>query len=78
MASWSNKLIYADSVGVLETVAEHLRSADEAARLPFYGVIERMRTQPVPHIPGEEGSVFDYMKKVIDKGDTHEKPRVSG
>ena len=72
MASWSNKLIYADSVGVLETVAEHLRGADERARLPFYGVIERMRTQPVPRVPGEKGSVFDYMKKVIAKGDTHE------
>lgn len=73
LASWANRLIYADSVELLETLVEQLRNAGEAARLPFYGVIERMRTEPVPRIPGvEEKSVFDYMKKVIRKSATCE------
>lgn len=69
IASWANKLIYGDSVEVLETVAEQLQQSGKPARLPFRGVVERMRTEPVPRIPGaEDGSVFDYLKKLVEKG----------
>lgn len=70
VASWANRLIYGSSVEELEHVAILLREANEAARLPFYGVTQRMRTDPDPHTHGMgERSVFNFLKDVIKDAD---------